>query len=439
MPTDKRPPLPEQPPLHRPASATHPLVAMSGVAGFLLAVIIVRFGRPFGEIYQSTLFVMVMTASAIFLPDLLWQKIYRRTTTAPRSDAPWNRTLTKFAGLLGSIGLVALAYALFPEYHGSFYDNYYNMLELVLGPWLLLAIPYIRWVDRRMAEPEDSLWAMGQLLTLHWGNIDREKIHQHLLAWTVKGFFLPLMFIYACNDMSRFSSYELGHLNAFKPWYDFFYDLFYFIDVGIVAMGYLFALRLTDTHIRSTEPTGLGWGIALLCYEPFWSLIGRQYLAYDAGGGSWGNWLQDQPVLFTLWGCAILFLVMVYVWSTISFGARFSNLTHRGIITSGPYRWLRHPAYLSKNISWWMISVPFLTGSNTLTTVRYCTLLLFLNGVYYLRAKTEERHLSRDPDYIAYSRWIDAHGLLRWLKMPSPFKTTTAAPDTAAATGRSRA
>ena len=32
-------------------------------------------------------------------------------------QASWARTLTKFAGLLGSLGFVALAYWLFPELH----------------------------------------------------------------------------------------------------------------------------------------------------------------------------------------------------------------------------------------------------------------------------------------------------------------------------------
>ena len=34
-----------------------------------------------------------------------------------------------------------------------------------------------------------------------------------------------------------------------------------------------------------------------------------------------------------------------------------------------------------------------------------------MNLIYYLRAKTEERHLMRDPDYRAYAAWIAEHGL----------------------------
>jgi len=47
--------------------------------------------------------------------------------------------------------------------------------------------------------------------------------------------------------------------------------------------------------------------------------------------------------------------------------------------------------------------------------VRRCILLTSLNLIYYLRAKTEERHLSLDPVYVQYADWIDRFGLLRAL------------------------
>jgi protein-S-isoprenylcysteine O-methyltransferase Ste14 len=179
-------------------------------------------------------------------------------------------------------------------------------------------------------------------------------------------------------------------------------------------MTYLMSLKATDTHIRSTEPSGLGWASALLCYQPFWSLIGRQYLDYDNGSRSWGDWFAHTPFYY-VWGVGILLLVLIYVWATIAFGARFSNLTHRGIITNGPYRFTKHPAYLSKNLSWWMVSMPFMITGTAAEALRRCLLLLLLNFIYFIRAKTEERHLSLDPVYVQYARWMDQHGSLKWL------------------------
>ena len=48
--------------------------------------------------------------------------------------------------------------------------------------------------------------------------------------------------------------------------------------------------------------------------------------------------------------------------------------------------------------------------------VRHCLLLLGLNLIYALRAKTEERHMSNDPDYVVYANWIDEHGIFRWIR-----------------------
>ena len=48
--------------------------------------------------------------------------------------------------------------------------------------------------------------------------------------------------------------------------------------------------------------------------------------------------------------------------------------------------------------------------------MRHCVLLVFLNLIYFLRARTEERHLSQDPAYLAYSRWMDEHGMFSKLK-----------------------
>ena len=403
----------------RPGSATHGVVAATGLAAFLAAVAVVRADRPFGDNdAHSALFIIGVTAGAIFLIDLAWQKVHLRPSTGMdfRHDDPsWNRSLYKFAGLLGSLGFVALLYWLLPEYRGAFYGRYYEMLRVVLPPWVALALPYFYFVDRRMPEPRDGYWHMGQLVTFQWHAVDNKVLGQHVLGWLIKGFFLPLMFTYMCNDLRKFMVYDLAQLTAFPVWFDFFYDLTYFIDVGLVSMGYLMSLRITDTHLRSAEPTMLGWIVALVCYEPFWSLASKHYLAYETDF-KWGDWLGNTPLLYGVWGGVILALNMIYVWATVMFGARFSNLTHRGIITNGPYRWTKHPAYVAKNLSWWMISIPFMAHGTTVDATRYCLLLLALNGIYVMRAKTEEWHLSRDPTYVAYALWMEDHGMFRFVR-----------------------
>jgi Isoprenylcysteine carboxyl methyltransferase (ICMT) family len=398
-----------------PTSATHAAVAWCGVISMLGACAVLNFWQPWKDIAYLALLVMACTALGIFVPDLWWQKVQRRTLQPAPEAGDIDRTVTKYAGLIGSVAFVALLYWLTPEYGGSFYDHYYKALRILLPAWAVVAPFYIYFVDRRLLQPRDSLWQMGRLLAGHWEDVEPRVIWQHLLGWLVKGFFLPLMFTYFCGNLDSLLHYDLNRLHSFQGVYDWSYFTLYFIDVSLVSMTYLMSLKATDTHIRSTEPTALGWISALVCYEPFWSLINRQYISYDPGKG-WEDWLGRIPVVNEVWACLILVLVVIYVWATISFGARFSNLTHRGIITNGPYRYTKHPAYLSKNLSWWMLSMPFMFNGTWSDTVRHSILLASLNFIYYLRAKTEERHLSLDPVYVQYAQWIDEHGVLRGIR-----------------------
>lgn len=401
-----------------PTSATHGLVAFASLAGFLVGITILRVFRPFDEqVVESALFLIAVTAVSAFTTDLVWQKVHLRPSTGldfNLSAPSWRRSLTKMMGLLGSLGFVGFLYWLLPEYHGSFYDRYFQMLLIVVPPWLVFALPYIYWIDKHMLQPEDGYWQMGQVFAFNWLDVDRQALRQHLLGWLIKGFFFPLMFTYMCNDIVKFMNFDFAKLSHFGTWFDLIHDFLYFVDVGIVSMGYLISMRATDTHFRSAEPTLLGWSVALLCYQPFWSLAGRNYLAYDTNL-KWGAWLWNQPILYGIWGTSILLLTTVYVWATVIFGGRFSNLTNRGIITNGPYRYTKHPAYIAKNLSWWLISVPFVVQGSTAETIRHCLLLLALNTVYFLRAATEEKHLSKDADYVAYSRWIESRGIFRKL------------------------
>lgn len=397
-----------------PKSATHGLVAASGLLGLLVGIYLLRLFQPFENIALSALTVMGCSALGVFVPDLLWQKVHRRSLLAKPQTVDLTRVMIKFSGLLGSLGFIAFLYWLLPEYSRShpFYQNYWEMIRLVLPMWLIIAIPYIHWVDRRMSDPYDSLWQVGCLISLRWQNLHWPMIGQHLLGWIVKGYFLPLMFVDMCGKLATVLAYNFEQSHNFQQLFDFSFHTIFFIDVSLVSMTYLMALRLTDTHIRSSEPSLFGWAITLICYPPF------QYINFETGK-SWTDWISSETWLYPTWGILILLLLAIYLWATISFGGRFSNLTHRGIITNGPYRYTKHPAYITKNLSWWLISMPFMVSTSIEDAFSHSILLLMVNGIYYFRAKTEERHLSLDPVYVEYAKWIDEHGLLRFLnKVP---------------------
>ena len=171
------------------------------------------------------------------------------------------------------------------------------------------------------------------------------------------------------------------------------YDITFFIDCGWALMGYGLESRWLGNKTRSVEPTALGWAAALSCYPPFNNSLGT-YLPLENGK----QWITGEDTQLWLRGIIVL-LFFVYATATVAFGFKFSNLTNRGIVSRGPYRLIRHPAYVCKCTAWWLEHMPTMT----LTKAFFLSLLC---GVYALRAWTEERHLSRDPDYLAYKKKV---------------------------------
>lgn len=232
-----------------------------------------------------------------------------------------------------------------------------------------------------------------------------------LLGWCVKCFFLPLMLGWSWSWLAglEYRLPEERHL--------YFYivgmALLYAVDTAFGVIGYVSTARCLGGEIRSVDRTLLGWVSALACYPPLSVLVLDTWLI-SRNAHHWRQWLDDGSVVSILWAGAILLLTAIYTWSTVAFGLRFSNLTHRGVITHGPYRWSKHPAYISKNLSWWLISVPFLTTAGVGTAVASCLAMLAVNAIYWLRARTEERHLRHDPVYCEYAAWIAREGLLAW-------------------------
>ena len=394
-----------------PKSATATLTGFAGLLGLAASIVLVPdLAWP---TYLKALMVLAATAAAMIAVDMAYFRTFQSLSTGLQTSSlrppDLERVLRKLLGLIVTLAILAALYWILPEYRRDFYDPYWAALH-VLVPVLLAAAPfYIAYVDRRQIGPEDSYAEIGAFILKGVLPQNTEPMRQHVLGWIVKGFFLPLMFVYSCSTLDA----VLSALQTPSPldllrWHAFATDLLFMVDVLVAVVGYVFTLRILDTHIRSVEPTVLGWLVCLACYAPL-NNVSHAYLDYETGG-TWVTALADWPALAAIWGMAILLCLAIFVWSTVSFGLRFSNLTHRGIITTGPYRWMKHPAYVAKNLSWWLVSMPFLTAASPAEALRHSAILLGLNGVYLLRAVTEERHLSRDPDYVAYRRYITEHG-----------------------------
>lgn len=410
--------------IERPESATRNWINLLGVAGFFAGI---WFSRQYGLRDGLQVWDVLLPVFGYALPILLCEALFLRTASRPsvgleaaRRDIHLGRFCTKMVGVYGSFAFIALLYWLFPEYHGGFYDIYWEALQALL-PWCFgLAVPYIYFMDTRMHQPEDSYYAFGRLLTGHWRQVSRLQIIQHLLGWVIKGFFLPLMFVSISGNIRYMFNADFDlQFNSFAEFFNGAKHILFTLDLVAAVAGYALSLRLFDTHIRSSEPTLFGWVMCIICYQPMLSVFMTLYLSYSSN--YWLDWLRDYPTLQMIWGSVALIALLIYTAASINFGCRFSNLTHRGIITNGMYRFSKHPAYLSKNLFWWMLHVPFIPLIGWGDSLRFSLLMAGIAGVYFLRARTEERHLSRDPVYVRYALWINEYGLLARLGRKFPF------------------
>lgn len=404
----------------RPRSAVSGWTGVLGVLGLLAALYVIS-GTGLGSV-TKTLICLAATA----LPMLAWDILIERVHLNPSTGLDYSRpgpmaeTLArlpvKVLGLWATWAVIALGYWTIKTYSAPSYAWYLLLAKTMLPVLLPLSILYIVLVDRYAVDPKDGYWHAGLLALGRWAEVDREALKEHAMAWAIKAFFLAFMCSILPGNIVRLTSRPLWEEGlttlSIVNWS---VTLLFTIDIAIATVGYVLTFKVTDSHVRSSNPLMSGWVFALICYPPFVLMNAGGPLAY-ATKQDWIFWLEGHPTLFAVWGALLVLLVAIYALATVNFGLRFSNLTHRGILTHGAYAWTKHPAYLSKNLYWWMVYLPFLSTSGLSAAVQNSLILLLVNLVYYARAKTEEAHLLSDPVYRAYAAWIAEHGLLARLR-----------------------
>jgi protein-S-isoprenylcysteine O-methyltransferase Ste14 len=400
----------------RPRSATPFSVGLLGIAAGLFTLWLLRDSTSLDGATRSTIASLAIIAT-IAVYELFVARVYLRPSAGLASGALRPLSIARVGLRLGALASIyagiGLLYWLLPEYHGVFYNPFWSLLR-TLAPYVIVAAPfYFAWMDRHQRETDDAYLVWARLLFRGERPSNWRPVREMMAGWMVKAFFLPLMTVYLSTNADHLSASLTTALDA--PFslasFRFMYDLSFAMDLMFGTVGYLCTFRILDSHVRSAEPTTLGWLVAIICYQPFWSLISSQYIHYE-GSVFWDNWLISLPIVRIVWGTVIVALLLCYALSTISFGLRFSNLTNRGIITSGPYRLTKHPAYIAKNLSYWMITVPFIEPLGWKVAMMHCAALIAVNLLYFIRAKTEERHLMNDPEYRAYAEWIARNGMV---------------------------
>ncbi len=228
------------------------------------------------------------------------------------------------------------------------------------------------------------------------------EIKTAILSTLVKAFYIPIMIAFTISPLERLikdvQAVEKGLLKlTFENTYYMVLVSIFLIDTSLYLFGYMFESVWLRSEIKSVEPTLLGWVAALSTYPPFNSLTGQ--ISPMASGSD--IMLANQSEMFRHSIMLMIFVFdIIFVSASVALFTKASNLTNRGIVSRGPYRFVRHPAYAAKLIAWALADI--LAGISK----QYFVFWLAFVFIYGLRAWTEERHLSQDPDYIAYKKKV---------------------------------
>lgn len=296
-----------------------------------------------------------------------------------------------------SIILYSLGILLFRNF--SYFQKFLSaqtqtaLLYLFLGYAFIAPLAYLIFI-KEYSENKPYLFFRALLRNLK--NIPSRKFHLEkeekvaILFILVKLFFLPTMLNFFFGNMNGVLSlrnfFSIRNFN----WFHVSFTILFTIDTLIFSIGYAFELRHLKNTVRSVEPTFFGWFVALICYPPFNSIAGT-YIPWGAN-----DYVQFwNPALTLIFRIMLLLLLIIYVWATVALGLKSSNLTNRGIVTKFPYSIIRHPAYISKNLLWWITLLPVMNTPFALG-------MAFWSIIYFFRAYTEERHLMQDSDYVKY-------------------------------------
>ncbi|HOX01701.1 MAG TPA: isoprenylcysteine carboxylmethyltransferase family protein [Candidatus Paceibacterota bacterium] len=241
----------------------------------------------------------------------------------------------------------------------------------------------------------------------------------------IKVFYGPLMIHSALIEYNALPSL-IHQLRASGSWlgicdrgYLLLVSGVFFLDSLLFIVGYHTESGFLKNRLRYAETNVWHILVCIACYPPFnmvtCALLGpsNHHVAIQFAGQFPGD--LTNPITWILRGAAVLFLLLLLSASAALF-TKASNLTNRGIVQSGPYRYIRHPGYLAKNMFWLMTLIPVLVPNTSHPNYTWMNHLIFCGvtlwgllgwgAIYYLRSLTEETFLSKDPDYVAYCQKV---------------------------------
>lgn len=282
------------------------------------------------------------------------------------------------------------------------YSGYYKRFLVPETVWILKGLYFLYLITglrllfhkERDYKPEQLIRSIPELLKSIYvfclGDsrkvwIIRKKDKTLWMFALVKAYYLPIMINFLVGNLKSLS-WTLDYQNLL--------NFMFTIDTAFFTFGYLVQHKRLGNMVKSVEPTMFGWMIALACYPPFNSVVGN-YLGWYSND----NFFYSHTAIDWVAKLMVVLLIGLYTWASVSLGFKCSNLTNRGIVRTGAYKWIRHPAYAGKVLAWWIMglasfSLPMMVSMMAWTMV------------YFFRAITEERHLMMDADYRRYVKKV---------------------------------
>lgn len=306
---------------------------------------------------------------------------------------------------------ILLLVRIFNRFVEGFYNSFIDDAWLFLPFFILLSPCYIYWVERKVPEHlQDEYSKMYYIIVNRvW---DKEIVKIFLLKFLLKLIFVPFMYSGILNNLSILLYTPLDM--EIKKFSLLLFNIGITFDMLVAIFGYLVSSSLVNNQIKDVDNNFIGWLFALLCYPPL--VVISEFVNQQQDTLLWYDIIPENTILYFIFFILINSLWIIYWLSTAEFGMTFANLSYRRLVSTGVYRYTKHPAYLSKNIYWWLYTLPF-CGVILFSIEWWQNVLglVFTSLLYYGRALSEERYLKKFPEYRAYSESVKQHGILRIL------------------------
>ena len=384
---------------------------------FILCAVIVLSYWAFSRlpISNTTLSLYIIGVSIAVMGTLermrssLHRASHSISATFPHAAISWLGTLV---GLLA----VLIAWESLATYRDSYYAPFFHVLPLFLISAVVVSGIYHMVIGPMFGHSIRGDYQLG-LALLGRKEVQWARVRDALLVWLLRGFFLPINFCELVDTINVFRGH--GFLFLQGPWTSVEYYvllIIYVIIIAAVVPGYIFGARLIGTETKEVSHSWFAWTVTLACYAPFETAFFKSWFNYNPSVANpvwfepWVSHFQTTPVVLQTIGGLLVILSLVHLWGEAQFGLRSSNISNRGIITTGPYRFFKHPVYAAKCLVWLLIWLPFMSGISVVDDIRLTLLWACVCGIYALRALAEEKLLSDDPAYVAYALWMDEHG-----------------------------